>query len=136
MLMVSIENMKRFSGGNLYQIGNPCGYSNSTFNKTSAYPYLYWPAPNLNFNASSTDPMAYLSVFAYSSCVSSCPTNTSAFGCVQPNYFNANSPGKFANCTYYPAGTSFGSSGAFRYGTTLCKSYSFDLDRCRLVLPT
>lgn len=88
---------------------------------TKNYPYLYWPAPNLQINTSSTNPGDYLAVFKYSTCVSACPSsdNTTKVNCMQPATFNKDQPNKFSNCTYYPLGTSYNVT--LRYGTQLCK---------------
>jgi hypothetical protein len=83
-------------------IGNGCGYSAAT----KDYPYLYWPAPNLNINTSSKNPGDYMAVFKYSTCVKTCPSadNTTQVQCLQPKIFNVDQPGKFINCTFYVAG--------------------------------
>jgi hypothetical protein len=64
---------------------NGCGYSNAT----KDYPYLYWPAPNINFNATSKDPAEYMKIFKFSTCVKSCPSgnNATKVECLQPSKF-------------------------------------------------
>jgi hypothetical protein len=64
--------------------GNGCGFNTSTVN----YPYLYFVAPDVsNLTAITTNP---LKAFAYTACVSSCPTNTSTVNCYPPSFFNNN----------------------------------------------
>jgi hypothetical protein len=104
-------------------LGNGCGYSAAT----KDYPYLYWPAPNLNINTSSKNPGDYMAVFKYSTCVKTCPTadNRTQVQCLQPKIFNVDQPGKFINCTFYIAGGVVrGQNGpGLRYNTTLSKYY-------------
>ncbi len=111
MQMVRITKLKN--------IGNGCGYSNAT----KDYPYLYWPAPNLKINTSSTNPADYMAIFKYSTCVKTCPSadNRTQVECLQPKIFNVDQPGKFINCTFYVAGGIVkGNNGpGLRYNTTL-----------------
>lgn len=81
-----------------------CGYSA----ETKDYPYLYWPAPNLEIDTKSTDPKEYMKIFKYSTCVKECPSAkvTSQVLCLQPKKFETDKPGKFSKCVYYPLGTS------------------------------
>jgi hypothetical protein len=81
-------------------------------------PYLYWPAPNLDINTSSTNPGDYIAVFKYSACVKECPSgdNKTVVQCIQPKAFTAES-NKFKGCEYYPGGTSVNFK--FRYSTQL-----------------
>ena len=101
--------------------GKGCGYSP----ETKDYPYLYFVAPNMNFNASSKDPKELLKVFKYAACVKECPTadNRTEVLCRLPELFNKDLPGKFINCTYYPgAGFIKGQTGpGVRYATTQSK---------------
>lgn len=98
-----------------FEIGNGCGYNTTT----KDFPYLYWPAPNFNINTSSTNYQDYMAVFKYSACVRECPSgdNKTLVQCIQPKTFEASAPKKFANCEYYPAGTSYNYK--FRYETKL-----------------
>ena len=82
--------------------GRGCGFSEAT----KDYPYLYWPAPNLNFNTSSKDAAEYMKIFKYSTCVKTCPSgdNSTKVDCLQPVKFSTEQPGNFYECVYYPAG--------------------------------
>lgn len=93
-----------------------CGYSEAT----KDYPYLYWPAPNLNINTSSKDPAEYMKIFKYSTCVKSCPSgdNTTKVQCLQPLKFSTDQPNSFFDCVYYPMGRVNGNKGpSIRYKT-------------------
>jgi len=96
-----------------------CGYSNQTLD----YPYLYWPAPNLEINTASKDPKEYMKIFKYSACVKECPSSKVAtqVKCLQPKRFDTDMVGKFKDCTYYPLGTNVPNSPPFRYDTVLSK---------------
>lgn len=63
-----------------------CGYTADT----KDYPFLYFPAPNLQINTSSKNPGDYMAVFKYSACVKSCPTadNRTQVMCNMPKLFN------------------------------------------------
>lgn len=61
-------------------LGNGCGYNTTT----KAYPYLYWPAPDIS--SLSSNP---LEAFKYATCVSECPTNSTDTPvlCKEPSFF-------------------------------------------------
>jgi hypothetical protein len=110
--------------------GKGCGYSP----ETKDYPYLYFPAPNLKINTSSTNPGDYMAIFKYSSCVRECPTadNKTQVLCKTPDLFNRDQPGKFINCTFYAgAGIIKGQTGpGLRYATTLSKIFKLINSNC------
>jgi hypothetical protein len=83
-------------------IGNGCGYNQTT----QSYPLLYFPAPNMNVNYSSTNPADYLAILKYATCVKECPSSNkdTPVYCKQPANFNKWNPGYFKDCVYYPAG--------------------------------
>lgn len=87
--------------------GRGCGYSEAT----KDYPYMYWPAPNLDgVNFTSKNPADYMKIFKYSTCVKTCPSgdNTTKVECLQPLNFTIDKPGRFRECVYYVPNTNIG----------------------------